>query len=251
MTDGVFDDNNTNQNQGGDPTPSSDDVFADKLSAIKNENGEPKYKTVEDALEALAHSQNFIAQLKQEKQTEAEKRAEIEAELSKRASVEEVVNRMLQKPNEPTTKADPPKEDSSLDESKVQQMVEQMLNSRTQEQMRADNVRKVSDELSNKFGGSVRDVLANRAKELNMTVDQVRELSAENPAMVLKLFDDVQVVDKKPTTSSQYTPRTTSSEIEPPKREKSILQGGMTSKETAEYMKQMKEYTRKRLGVTE
>ena len=46
----------------------SDNSFADLLGSIKNERGEPKYKDVQTALDALKHSQDFIPQLKIEKE---------------------------------------------------------------------------------------------------------------------------------------------------------------------------------------
>ena len=59
------------QNNGGNsnpPTPSSNDQLANLLTGIKNERGEPKYKDVQTALEALRHSQEYIPTLKQEKE---------------------------------------------------------------------------------------------------------------------------------------------------------------------------------------
>ncbi len=50
------------------PQP-SDNVFADQLASITNERGEPKYKDLPTALQALKHSQEYIPSLKQENET--------------------------------------------------------------------------------------------------------------------------------------------------------------------------------------
>lgn len=67
----------------------------DLLMAIKNENGEPKYKTVEDALKALANSQAFIPQLLQEKKIVEEELKTTREQASKQASIEEVLKKLL------------------------------------------------------------------------------------------------------------------------------------------------------------
>jgi hypothetical protein len=40
--------------------------FADLLNQIKNERGEPKYKTIEDALKGLQHAHQYIPNIKTE-----------------------------------------------------------------------------------------------------------------------------------------------------------------------------------------
>ena len=46
------------------PAANPSDLFTDQLAAIKNDQGVPKYDTVEKAIEALQHSQQYIPELK-------------------------------------------------------------------------------------------------------------------------------------------------------------------------------------------
>lgn len=238
----------------GDPAPRSDDVWADKLKDITNEHGEPKYKTIEDALEALAHSQKFIGTLKTEKQTVEERMAALEAELEKRESVEEVVNRLTgnnqpqdPKPQEPN--ADPQK-GATLDESKVLELVQQALSKESHQRTTAQNVSMVSDHLTNKYGEEANKMLRQRAKELNTTVQALKELSGTNPQLVLGLFADGGVVSNQSTTSSQRTGFPQKQQLELPKLEKRLMSGASDA-EVKEAMRRIKEYTYKKLGVEE
>ena len=251
MTDSnVFD-----SNPGGDPSPNpqTDDVWADKLKGIKNEVGEAKYKTVEDALDALGHSQTFIEQLKAEKSSSDAQLAELQAELSKRQSVEDVVNNLLQKNQDPKPQADPLPKDSGLDEKKVAELVSNMLQQRDQASQAEININTVSQELSNKFGDSVGSVIAERAKAIGTTPQALKELSASQPKMVLELFAEAAPTNKQPTTPTSNTPKgvTRQAELSELKPEKSIMRGGATSADVSETMKKIKAYTYEKLGVVE
>ena len=87
----------------GEPTPLKvePNQLLTKLMEIKNENGQPKYDTLEKALDALAHAQQFIPKVKTEKDELAAKVAELEAKLAASGNVEDIVSKLLQKKEEP------------------------------------------------------------------------------------------------------------------------------------------------------
>ena len=216
----------------------------DLLMAIKNENGEPKYKTVEDALKALANSQAFIPQLLQEKKTVEEELKQLREQASKQASIEEVLKKLTanteKKPEEETPPA------SGLSAEAVAELVRkelQAVNSKTQQEK---NLTEVNNSLKQKFGDKAKEVLAAKAAELGSTVEELGELSKKSPAMVLALFNQ-QKTTVTPTTSSFNLPRS-SAEPELEKPSKSLLLGA-TSRDQKEYMMKVKERVLKRHNV--
>jgi len=230
------------------PAPSSDDLFADKLTKIVNEKGEPKYKDVESALEALSHSQNFIETLKSEKAEIENKLNELSAELDKRESVEDVVKRLTERTNNtaPNT-VDQPKE-GGLDESKIVDLVNSVLKQQSEQSLAQQNIARVSKTLTETFGDKAKEVIQSKAKEIGSTPQELRDLSASKPELVLKLFGDVNVVDNQSTTSTQNPPRHQQRTLEPPKPDRSLMRGA-SNKEVMEALRRSKEYTNQRLGV--
>lgn len=241
--------NDTTQTQ-ATPASSNDNPFADQLSKIVNDKGEPKYKDVAQALEALAHAQQFIETLKTEKADLENRFTQTASELEKRASVEEVLARLTgNKANTTAAQDDHPKE-SGLDENKIRELVLSALNEQNQQSTAQQNLTKVSQTLTQTYGEKVKEVIRNRAQELGTTAKDLEELSKTKPNLVLSLFQDVNVQNTQPSTSTQYTPRTQNQKLEPPKRERSLMRGA-TSKEVLEALRASKEYTNKRLGVTQ
>ena len=230
---------------------SSPDVFSDQLKLIKNENGEQKYKDVPAALEALAHSQQFISTLQQEKAATTAELERIKKEAETRESVESLLNKFTNKPNqEPAPKVDQP-DASQLDESRVRALIENTLRQQSATQVAEVNLQKVVSGLSEKFGETASTVIAERARELGTTPDALRELSRQNPTMVLALFGDIKPVSKQSITpSSVHIPNKAGlPDLEKPAR--SIMRGGLTDKELAAEFRRVAEHTRKRLGVVE
>lgn len=222
-------------------TPAS---TTDLLMAIKNENGEPKYKTVEDALKALANSQAFIPQLLQEKKIVEEELKQLREQASKQASIEEVLKKLTanteKKPEEETPPA------SGLSAEAVAELVRKELQAVSSKTQQEKNLAEVNNSLKQKFGDKAREALAAKAAELGSTVEELGELSKKSPAMVLALFN-TQKHTVTPTTSSFNLPRT-SSEPELERPSKSLLLGA-TSRDQKEYMMKVKERVLKRHNV--
>lgn len=242
-------DNNQEQNTGA-TTPSSTDIFADKLKTIVNENGEPKYKTVEDALEALNHSQQFIETLKAEKaQSEADKQ-KLASELETRESVEDVVKRLTTNETpKPNSTDDNPREDKGLTEDRIQELVQNALRQNQTVAQKTTNLNTVVENLSNTYGDKTTSVVAERAKEVGTTPDQLKKLAEDNPQLVLSLFKDVKVNNTTPTQSSTVPRTTPPPEEGPPKSDKKLITGGASNAEVMDAWRKTKEYTHKTLGV--
>lgn len=232
----------------GDPTPRSDNPFADKLSLIKNEQGEPKYKSVEDALEALAHSQQFIETLKTEKQSIQEQLDAAKVEVDKRSSVEDIVARLTNN-NSPkdVNKDDPPKQ--TLDENTVKEMVSSLLSNRENETKQQANAQTVYNTLIKEYGDKAQEVVNQKARELNTTPEQLGEMAKSNPTLVLTLLSGNKIQSGNPSKSTIHSQPNSPTPNEIPKPNRSVMRGGMNSKEVVDYWNQVKSHTHKTLGV--
>lgn len=250
MTDQNMFSEQTNNKDTDDHGKSSDDnPFADKLSGILNENGEQKYKTVEDALEALAHSQQFIETLKGESHTYQEELNQLKAELDKRESVEDVVSRLTGKSQHTEKKEDQPNSGVGLDEDTARKLIEEQITALRQKDSEADNFKKVQAALVEQYGDKAREVIRTRAAELNTTPADLEKLARTNPAMALGLLGGGNVSPSKAPSTPNHSPNR-----QPPKQgelsrpEKSLMRGAPTE-EVIDYWRQVKDHTYKKYDI--
>lgn len=166
------------------PPPQNNDLVT-MLASIKNEAGEQKYKTVEDAIKALSHSQQFIEQLKQET---AQARADAErarAEANKIAEMEKAVQELLQGSKQPPAQATPP---NVIDEASIANIVQKTLTESQQKAVREQNLSQVVKKLQEKFGASVENEFYGKAQELGFSKAEINDLAAKSPAAVFRIF---------------------------------------------------------------
>lgn len=236
------------------PTPTqaqqqtSQDPYKDLLASIKNEQGQQKYATLEDALKALQHSQEYIPQLKTQL-TEKERQAmELQAKLEQAGQLEDVVSRLTANQNKTPAQEDKPLA-SGLSEEAVAKLVQQQLEqAKLQEQVQT-NTAQVQQALLARYGDKTKEVVAQKAAELGLTPQELGVLSSQKPQMVLALFNAQGSTGPKPTTSSVSIPSSyerPKSELAPPS--KSLLSGAST-KDQMEYMRQVRESVYAELGV--
>ena len=235
MTDQSAFNSNTSQAT-PEQTPAPTSAFTDQLGMIKNESGEQKYTDVPKALDALAHSQAYIPQLKSEAEAKDVEIARLTEELNKRSSVEDVVSKLTAQQAQPETTP----QVSGLNEQEVLNLVQNFSANQSAQSVAANNEKTVSDSLFSKFGDKTSEVVASKAAELGMSVEGLQKLSQSSPQAALQLFQ-VQGVTQAPRTTmgSVNIPPTMLQEdvLQPP--EKSLLRGAST-KDQVEYIRQIK-----------
>lgn len=225
--------------------PSQQSAFADQLSMIKNENGEQKYDSVNKALDALAHSQQYIPQLKSESEAKDMEIAKLREELSKREAVSEVVDKLTAQQAQP----EPTPQVSGLNEQDVLNLVQNFSQQQQQQQTAAQNEKSVSDALFGQYGDKTQEVVAKKASELGMTVEALQNLSRTSPQAALQLFGTSAVSAPKTTSGSINIPTQAHKEnydVAPP--EKSLLRGASTN-EQIDYLRKIREAVYKRNNV--
>lgn len=253
MSDKDMFDEQTETQPAGDPSTPPSNPFVDKLMEIQNENGEPKYKDVETALEALKASQQFIEQLKSEKHEVENKLTSAKTELEKMGSIEDFVKRLSPEDRAAhTDQKETPKESEGFSEEKIAELVKRQWAEQTTAQKQAQNLEMVTSKLSETYGDKAPAFIRQRAKELNTTPAELQKISQTNPAMALSLLSGGQTSSvTNPSTSTNIPPTTPANHNPRPTVEKGkgIARGGMTNKEMVERWRASKEYTNKRLEI--
>lgn len=231
------------------PNQEVDNPFADKLSGIVNQDGKPKYDTVDKALEALKHSQQFIPQLQQENEQYKQQLEELKVELEKRSSVEDVVQRLLNKQETPVDEPTPNPASSGLDENTVKGLFDQLLKQRESSLTLDSNRQKVNEALVGLYGDKTPEVVKAKAEELGTTPSQLGELAAQNPRLVLALFQSQKTTGPKPTTNSYGIRGKLEPDTTLPKPDRSVLSGA-TAKQQAEYWGKVREHVYRQHNIT-
>jgi hypothetical protein len=221
MADQLFSDNQENPQatpeQNVTPSSSSSDVFADQLAAIKNEQGEQKYGSLEDAIKALKHSQEYIPSLKSELSTKDEEIMKLRAELEARKSVEELVSQSAtpQEVNQP----------QGLSEEDIEKLLESKLTQRQQQELASSNLNSVVSTLKQRYGEHTQAKIQEKAAELGYKPSELQKLAEKSPKLVLSLFGNSQSTPT-PTTGGQFVPNQAPQEVG---KVKGLLAGAKSS----------------------
>jgi len=236
---------NTQQQETPAQQPSQESAFTNQLSMIKNENGEQKYDNVPKALDALAHSQSYIPQLKSEVETKDAEIARLTEELSKRAAVEDVVDKLTAQQAQPETTP----QVSGLNEQDVLNLVQNFSAQQQQQSAAMTNEKQVSDVLFGQYGDKTQEVVSAKASELGMTVEALKSLSQTSPQAALQLFGSSAQSQARATTGSMNIhaqPTRENLDVAPP--EKSLLRGASTN-EQIDYLRKIRESVYKKHNV--
>lgn len=236
----VFDTNNNNSQETPEIKDSqSSNVFSDLLNSITNEEGKPKYNSVEEALKGAANAQEYIRQLKEKQEALESNLTQAQQQLAKSEAIEDVVSRLSANQNqEPQATPD----SQGLDEQTIANLINKQLAEKSLQEAATLNKDKVNGELFSKFGDKAPEVVNSKAKELNISVNQLEEMSKQSPQLVLSLFGLTQSNLKSgpTTTTTSYTPPEGDKSTDLEKPTKSLL-AGASSKEQAEYMAKIRQ----------
>ncbi|MBL4654110.1 MAG: hypothetical protein JKY53_14795 [Flavobacteriales bacterium] len=230
---------------------SNQNQYGDHLSAIKNERGETKYNTVEEALQGAAHAQKKIAEdaatmqtLQQELITAREEAAKLKGALN----VADLIKPQTPEPNQVSS----PAEQTGLSEEQASELFKKLSVQQSEDAKRAQNVLEVVNTLKDKFGNQASDLFYKKAEELNLSKDQMNKLASESPKAALQMFEGVTVENLNPTQTSVNTTSSPAPEIRNgplPKAEKSMLIGATSEDLKAEFARH-KDAVYEKYGIT-
>lgn len=204
----------TNTDTSNVQNASTNAQYADLLNAIKNERGEPKYKSVEDALKANLHAQSFISTLQAEKAAVEAEAQRLREEAERVKTLEETLKALTTQQQAPAATTAP-----VIDESKIAELVNRTLTQKQQQELAARNTETVVNTLQQKFGNEAEKLFYDKAKEMGMSVQEMNALAAKSPKAVLTMLGVTEQSapsqrSVSPTTStvntSGFQPQTTS-----------------------------------------
>ena len=173
----------------GSTQPQSDQ-YGNLLNTIVNDEGSPKYRTIEEALVGSSHAQEHIRRLEQEKEQLRQGRLQADA-------VQEIKEALLHNRQEPT---------SSGGQEDFASIAEQVYERRQQEVAQQSNVQQVNSVMHEKFGDNARTHVEQKAQELGVGVEFLSSLAATSPKAFLAYFD-TQPAPGTPSTPSTSQPR--------------------------------------------
>ena len=232
------------QAQTTEATPAQPNL-EDMLKGILNEQGEPKYKTLEDAIRALDHSQKYIPELKSQLTGYTSKVSELEAKVAQFGNIEDTVQRLLAQRTE-VEKVTPSA--NGLDEQAVMRLVQQSLEQRSAADVAEANFKLVNKSLMDKYGEKTSEVVAAKARELGTTPEELVELSKAKPQLVQSLFQTPVHNGPSHTSGSRLTPDPVAVVSEAKKPEGKSLIVGITDKERGGYLTELRKEIYGKLG---
>jgi hypothetical protein len=166
----------------GSNTPTVDPQ-KDYLAELVGED--KKFKDHQSLARGKVESDLFIESLKRELQ-------ELRTDLNSRISVEKALDQLrkekMQEPNTPSVQPNPG-EPSGVKEGITPEKLEQLLQEREIAKRQADNLAEVNRALSEKFGTAASAKLAEKAKELGVGLEYLKNLAAQSPTLFYKAVE--------------------------------------------------------------
>ena len=227
---------------GTEPTPSPEDNLAILLASITNEEGQPKYKDVPTALEALKHSQAFIPELKGKNDELLAKVQQYETELGKQNAVTDFINQLQSTQG---TQEQTPEKPSESGQALTLEDVEKLIAERESKKLSDTNIKSVSEKILAAHGEKTEEFLTNRSKELGMSMEDLNTLAAKSPQAALALLGQTSSAPKPtgPTSSVNSGALPTNQQsLEAPRPTTSMMRGAKT-KDLNAYMQELIAHT--------
>lgn len=220
-----------------EPSPTSDtDNQAQPAvpTTIENEyiGQGKKYATAEIALASIAPSQHHIKTLEEELVETRKANEALLSDLQKRETAEEIISRINSNQQEGSQTSNAPTVDLESIKQIAAQAAQETLSAKAKEAQLVANEKLVSDRLVAEYGDSAVGVLEDKAKELGMSVEDMRNLSQSSPKVVLAMFDKYKPIDQVPSkTSGSSTVRIPTPTIE----RKGVMGAATTAELNAEW----------------
>lgn len=167
-------------------TANTDNGLNDLLASIKNEQGQPKYRTVEEALKGLQHAQSYIPEVKNELNQYKSRLSELEAQAQRTQELENIVAELTKKKEvvaevKPTTQ--------TIDTDFISNSVKSQLEALRQEERESVNRTEVRNAIVARFGEEkAGELFSHKAAELGVSTERLTQLASESPKAVLAML---------------------------------------------------------------
>lgn len=135
-----------------------------------------KYKSAEDALRSVPHAQEHIRTLESEL-------AQMKEELIRRKTAEELLDEL--KSGNQQTEETP--QSVGFDQDTIMKLVNQTIEQRDRQTKAQTNASTVASKFTEQYGNQAQEVYNKVAQDAGLTVEQLNNLAATSPNVVLKL----------------------------------------------------------------
>ena len=179
----------TDQTEQTQEDTQTQESYLQKLVQAKGENWSDPEILAKGKLEADGYISNLESQL-----------TELREELNKQDYSKTLLDQLQEQAADPTTaKLGEPSNNSStnsqnttasLSEDDLKSLVEKTLTEREKGTALANNLSLVDQELEKSFGTEAKTKVANKAKELGMSMERMREIAAESPQAFFSLIGE-------------------------------------------------------------
>jgi hypothetical protein len=173
-----------NVNDGNTSNAQGSADLANLLGSIKNERGEVKYKSVEDALVGLRNAQEYIPQLTAKLSTQEQELKAAQEAASRVAELEKTVETLLSKSDGNSNTPNTP----SISKDEIVKLVSQTLTETQKAEQAKANTLEVVNTLKSKYGAEAEKAYNEAATSLGMSVTELNALAARNPKAVYKIL---------------------------------------------------------------
>lgn len=226
-------------NSGGEEGDKEEE--ADKLlSLITNEDGTPKYKTLEDMAKGAAHAQKHIQTLEKELH-----------DASVLGNPTEKIEELLDAVKASASgKGESEGNASAMKPEDVLGIVKDYLTDVKAAESRESNIASVTTVFKDRYGKDASEKLYGKAEDLGFSKEEINRMIATNPKAALKVLGEE--APKKKTTDpvgGNGAVDTGHFRQAPPSAPKTVM-GYTSSKELTDYWADRKQRTLERLGIT-
>jgi hypothetical protein len=219
------------QQSGQEPSPEGTEkqegnTVDGMLSSIKNQDGNQKYKTVEDALSGLANSQEHIAKIEKEN-------AEYREQLTKAMAMEDLLSELKQKPEGGETPTH-----AGIKPEEIKGMTLQAIQEYEAQKTEEANAASVDAQMRERYGDKAKEVFIAKAEELEVGLEFLYGLAKKSPAGFMAQFKETHsgTPSIKPSVN---TSAMSENQTEPLKAPDNIGYGS-SHKEVVDYWNQVK-----------
>lgn len=209
--------------------------------------GDREY-TAEDAAKKIQNADEFIEQLKREREEDKRYRQEMEekfAEMARKldtaSKLDDVVSSSREAPQEQPKPAEQTTQ-PAVDEDALMKRFEQYMQEQSQTRTRAENMKAAVDAASKRYGSEWQSKLLEQGKALGMDETAIQNMAETSPQAFARLFD---IGSSSSTEADAVSGGHVGQQAKPPEEPKSVMFGA-TTKDLVDQWR----YSGKRVGET-
>lgn len=212
-------DDGANRDQ-GEPKEGNKEQLPEELQNLVGED--KKYKSVEDALKSIPHSQQHISQLEQEL-------AEMRERLESARTVDDILDQINQPKQEEHKEPERKQESPQLSQDDIARIVDSRISEQERMQTAHQNQQAVVERMQELYGDKAEETYVHRAEELGVPVEWLNETASKSPQAVFELFglNKKERATPKKTSEGSYNSDSFKGQSRPER--KPVMTGASTS----------------------